>query len=567
MASNQTFVRQLYQTVLARDPGTTETTGWSTPLDSGFYTRAQVAYNFLSSAEYQTGVQSLARLYYGAFQRVPDVQGLQFWMNLLRTGATLDQVASQFVNSSEFALRYGKPVDPGSVVDTLYQNIMQRAPDAAGRAYWVDILNHGTGAGVLLNGLAQSAEYQAKANGVVDDVVAYYGIVGRAPTTAELAARPADLTSIVLQAVSRSSSATGSDGITFDSKTLVESPANDGSIITTIAVTLVGDTFKGNIGASLGKIVNVPAGLTGTITKTTDTTATLSFSGTAKANAALNSVSNVVATFSTTDFASGSIAGKSGLTQTLAVNFFDIPASEINGVLALSGTASSAVTIDLFNDKLLFGTVANSLVAGSMSNVKTVDVSDLTVSKATVTFLGDDADNTFTGGTAAATITGGKGNDTLTLGSAANRIKFAVSAGDNGLDVIKNLKIGTGGDVLDFSAFLNKTGTTHIAAVTEGAAAGAAWANGDVLVLAGPGLDTAAAVAASFNAGDFAVAAANGKAVVITSDIVGDAKVWFVVNQAPAGNIDASEVTQVATLVGINNLGLTGYGFVATNFG
>lgn len=567
MASNQTFVRQLYQTVLARDPGTTETTGWSTPLDSGFYTRAQVAYNFLSSAEYQSGVQSLARLYYGAFQRVPDVQGLQFWMNILRTGATLDQVASQFVNSSEFALRYGSPAVPATVVDTLYQNILQRSADAAGRAYWINTLNKGTGAGVLLNGLAQSAEYQAKANGVVDDVIAYYGIVGRAPTTAELAANPGDLMSIVLQAVSRSSSTTGSDGITFDSKTLVESPANDGSIITSIAVTLVGDTFKGNIGATLGKLVNVPAGLTGVITKTTDTTATLSFSGTAKANAALNSVSNVVATFSTADFASGSVSGKSGLSQTLAINFFDIPASEANGSLVLVGSTSSAVTIDLVNDKLLFGTVANSLVSGSMGNVKTVDLTDLIVSKSTVTFLGDDADNTFIGGATAATITGGKGNDTLTLGSAVNRVKFAVSASDNGVDVIKNLKIGTGGDVLDFSAFLNKTGTTHIAAVTEGAVAGAAWANGDVLVLAGPGLDTAAAVAASFNAGDFAAATSNGKAVVITSDIVGDAKVWYVVNQAPNGNVAESEVTQVATLVGVNNLGLSGYGFVAANFG
>jgi len=565
MASNQTFVRSLYQVILARDPATAETLGWSSQLDSGFLTKAQVAYGFLSSPEYLTGVQPIARLYYAAFQRMPDLQGVQFWMSLLRTGATWEQIAGQFINSPEFALRYGNPTDPGAIVDILYQNVLQRPADPPGKTYWVDVLNHGAGPGALLNGMAQSVEFQAKANGLIDDTMAYYGIVGRVPTASELAARPADLTNIVLQAISRGASTTGSDGITFDSKTLVESPANDGSVITTIAVTLVGDSFKGNIGSTLGKIVNVPAGLTGVITKTTDTTATLSFTGNAKANASANSVSNVLTTFSASDFVSGSTSGKTGLAQTMAINFFDIPVSETNGTVTMSGAAASSVKVDLVANKLYFGGVTNSLVSGSLANAKKLDVSDLTVSKGTVTFLANDLGDTFVGGATTATITGGAGNDTISLGSATgNRVVFGAN---NGLDTIKNLKIGAGGDILDFSAFLNKTGATHLAAVQEGAGKAAAWSNGDVLILAGAGLDTPAAVAASFNAGDFAPATANGKAVVITSDIVGDAKVWYLVNQVPAATISASEITQVATLVGINNLGLSGYGFVAANFG
>ena len=55
--------------------------------------------------------------------------------------------------------------------------------------------------------------------------------------------------------------------------------------------------------------------------------------------------------------------------------------------------------------------------------------------------------------------------------------------------------------------------------------------------------------------------------VVISADIVGDASIWYVVNQTGPTVVDSTEVTLVGTLTGIHNLGLSGYGFATANFG
>lgn len=61
-----------------------------------------------------------------------------------------------------------------------------------------------------------------------------------------------------------------------------------------------------------------------------------------------------------------------------------------------------------------------------------------------------------------------------------------------------------------------------------------------------------------------AAKSAPAKAVVITSDIVGDAKIRYLINQTGTSTVD--EITLVGILKDINNLGLASYGLVATNF-
>ena len=99
--------------------------------------------------------------------------------------------------------------------------------------------------------------------------------------------------------------------------------------------------------------------------------------------------------------------------------------------------------------------------------------------------------------------------------------------------------------------------------------------NGDVLVAVGNGLNTPEAVAGLFGTGlaaapfaqpSVAAKSAPAKAVLITADIVGDARIWYVVNQTGTSVIDNTEVTLVGLLKDVNNLALTGYGFVAANF-
>jgi hypothetical protein len=204
-----------------------------------------------------------------------------------------------------------------------------------------------------------------------------------------------------------------------------------------------------------------------------------------------------------------------------------------------------------------------------LANVTSIDLSNVAVEKAlpVMAVVGSSGAESFTTGIAGATLKGAGGVDSYTLGTGMNKIQFEATAAANGIDVISGFKLGATGDSLDFTAFLNSPIKTNIATKLATSTAASAWSNGQILVVQGNAIDTANDVAGLFGAGKvFAAPSAQAKTVVITSDIVGDAKVWYVTNQTTAGitSIDASEVQQVATLQGINNLSLVG--FNALNF-
>jgi hypothetical protein len=81
--------------------------------------------------------------------RAPDPAGLQFWLNALAGGETLTQVAHQFANSFESLALYpylSLPyvVNAGTFVTQVYNNILSRAPDAPGLAFWTNELTSGS---------------------------------------------------------------------------------------------------------------------------------------------------------------------------------------------------------------------------------------------------------------------------------------------------------------------------------------------------------------------------------------------------------------------------------------
>lgn len=85
----------------------------------------------------------------------------------------------------------------------------------------------------------------------------------------------------------------------------VESAANDGTISGAVTVTLANDTFYGDIGTDYvanGKAVvtNVPAGLTASVTKASDSTAEIRLNGSAVSHEAANSLSNLHVKFQET---------------------------------------------------------------------------------------------------------------------------------------------------------------------------------------------------------------------------------------------------------------------------
>jgi hypothetical protein len=112
------------------------------------------------------------RLYQAAFDRAPDKGGLGFWINSLDQGASLQQVAEGFVNSSEFASLYGANANDTQFVNALYQNVLHRAPDAGGQDFWLNALHQAERADVLVH-FSESAENQAQVIGSIENGIAF----------------------------------------------------------------------------------------------------------------------------------------------------------------------------------------------------------------------------------------------------------------------------------------------------------------------------------------------------------------------------------------------------------
>lgn len=101
------------------------------------------------------------RLYQAAFNRAPDAAGLGFWVTQLEHGTNLGQVAASFVASAEFSSLYRPELGNAGTVDAFYRNVLHRAPDIEGLAYWVAALERGALLSDVLAAISESAENKA----------------------------------------------------------------------------------------------------------------------------------------------------------------------------------------------------------------------------------------------------------------------------------------------------------------------------------------------------------------------------------------------------------------------
>lgn len=104
----------------------------------------------------------VARLYEAALDRAPDQGGLNVWIGALQQGQPLSNLAASFIASPEFQSRFGGAgVSNAAFVDQLYQNVLGRAGDPAGRDGWVGALNNGASRADVLVGFSESPENKA----------------------------------------------------------------------------------------------------------------------------------------------------------------------------------------------------------------------------------------------------------------------------------------------------------------------------------------------------------------------------------------------------------------------
>ncbi|MEM6944352.1 MAG: DUF4214 domain-containing protein [Pseudomonadota bacterium] len=98
----------------------------------------------------------LFRLYDAVFDRAPDA-GLLFWQDAMRRGLDRVEVIDAFTGSVEYAARYGADTDE-AFVSLLYANVLGRAPDPAGEAYWLAQFEAGLARADMLFYFSESTE-------------------------------------------------------------------------------------------------------------------------------------------------------------------------------------------------------------------------------------------------------------------------------------------------------------------------------------------------------------------------------------------------------------------------
>lgn len=175
------FSTQQYRDFLSREADADGLNFWMSALNNGTYSRGQMIENFFGSGEFQGTIAPVARLYFAYFLRIPDYAGLQYWIGQFRNGVPLGTISQSFATSAEFSSRYG-PLNNTQFVTQVYQNVLGRAPDPQGLAYWVGQLNSGAmNRGAVMIGFSESPEYRALIGNEVYVTMIYSGMLKRSP--------------------------------------------------------------------------------------------------------------------------------------------------------------------------------------------------------------------------------------------------------------------------------------------------------------------------------------------------------------------------------------------------
>ncbi|EWY37703.1 hypothetical protein N825_16760 [Skermanella stibiiresistens SB22] len=180
------FVKQLYRNVLHREGEDGGVANWTNAIDHGM-TRAEALVGFSESVEniqrtapaVEQGLwlrdddaATVARLYDSVFDRLPDAGGLVAWTAAIKAGMTPHEAAKGFIDSPEFLARFGA-VENGAFVDLLYQNVLERGPDANGHANWTRALDAGLTRADAVLGFSESTEHQIQRAPYIDDGIWY----------------------------------------------------------------------------------------------------------------------------------------------------------------------------------------------------------------------------------------------------------------------------------------------------------------------------------------------------------------------------------------------------------
>ncbi|WP_275545430.1 Ig-like domain-containing protein [Pseudomonas sp. Marseille-Q0931] len=176
------WVNQLWRDLYGREGhGDSQAAELASQLSQGNIGKVEVLSQVLGSSELDTHAAAIIRLYHAILDRSPELCGYNYWLARANENVGQAQIGEAFLNSPEFMAQHAD-LSNSQFVDFIYQNVLGRAADAEGGAWWLDKIDTGvTTRGGMLYGVSQSSEYKAA---MADDVAVdllYLGLLNRAP--------------------------------------------------------------------------------------------------------------------------------------------------------------------------------------------------------------------------------------------------------------------------------------------------------------------------------------------------------------------------------------------------
>ena len=306
----------------------------------------------------QTSQQLVSSFYLAYYGRPADVNGLAYWTQQLdKSGGNLSDIVDAFANSAESTANFGGLTAPQHI-SLLYQQLLSRSPEQAGAAYWLGEVNAGR---ITLAKMAISL---------------YEGALGSDTTTVQVrqqvadqftAALPANGTGynglaaveaarMVVQAANANTSAADITGLAQAGVTLAANTSANPSILTALMgangslmdllATPVGTANPVALVNLVNTIVATAAGNSASLTTLLGTQTLTEVITNLPAGVTLTSLETAI---DTGGFNGGSVVinpttpdDGGGPTGPAAPTFV---ATEANGVITFSGTATGDITI------------------------------------------------------------------------------------------------------------------------------------------------------------------------------------------------------------------------------
>ncbi|WP_153110561.1 DUF4214 domain-containing protein [Propionivibrio limicola] len=363
----------------------------------------------------QVQVDNIHQMYVSYFGRAADNAGAQYWNDVyvayLNQGLSDDQavanIAADFALSTEFETNYPVSMTNAEFVDAIYTNVLGRAADDAGKAYWVAQLESGAvSKSTFIVAIVNAVEVQTSG----DDVVF---LANRVEVSEYFAETVTTSTTEQQTAVM--------DGVTADAATVTEAKAeadviaNTGSTftLTTAAQTIIGtsgnDTITGATGTlnSGDTIVDESSTDNDTLNvtyKTADFAATPTISGIENINVTIDAFDGTAATFDATNVTGATITlsstklGFNGTAGVAAAGDNNVTAGTNVTTLTVTGLEAGVVNVGAA-DTVSVTTAA----ATDVANVTVNGDVGLTVATATDVAINATAASTVTLAAAAAT--------------------------------------------------------------------------------------------------------------------------------------------------------------------